>query len=76
MDLFDSGIGGCTQSDGLHPNQEGQDMIRDLIVGELDLDAFSNEKLNEEIEARKQKEMEEAARKAAEKAERAKSERK
>lgn len=76
VDLFDSGIGGCTQSDGLHPNQEGQDMIRNLIVGELDLDAFSNEKLNEEIEARKQKEMEEAARKAAEKAERAKSERK
>lgn len=74
VDLFDSGIGGCTQSDGLHPNQEGQDMIHNLIVGELDLDAFSNEKLNEAIEEQKQKEMEKAAREALEKAKRAKTE--
>lgn len=74
VDLFDSGIGGCTQSDGLHPNQEGQELIRDLIVGELELDAFSTEKLNEAIEEQKQKEMEEAAREAMEKARRAKEE--
>lgn len=76
VDLFDSGISGCTQSDGLHPNQEGQNMIRDLIVGELELDAFSSEKLNEALEAQKQKTAEEAARKAAEEAERAKAEQK
>lgn len=76
VDLFDSGIGECTQSDGLHPNQEGQELIHDLIVGELELDAFSNEKRNEAIEAQKQKEMEEAAKEALEKAERAKAERK
>lgn len=76
VDLFDSGIGRCTQSDGLHPNQEGQEMIHDLIVGELDLDAFSNEKLNEAIDKQKQKEMEEAAKEAAEKAERAKAKQK
>lgn len=74
VDLFDSGIGGCTQSDGLHPNQEGQDMICDLIEGELELDAFSSEKLNEALEAQKQKAAEETARKAAEEAERIKAE--
>ena len=72
VDLFDSGIGSCTQSDGLHPNQEGQELIHDLIVGELELDAFSNEKRSEAIE--EQKEMEEAAKAAMENARRAKAE--
>lgn len=63
-DLFDSGIEEQTQSDGLHPNQTGQDMIRELIEYELDLDAFQSEETNEEI----RKELEEAAARKAEEA--------
>ena len=65
VDLFDSGIEEQTQSDGLHPNQTGQDMIRELIEYELDLDAFQSEETNEEIK----KELEEAAARKAEEAE-------
>ena len=65
VDLFDSGIEEHTQSDGLHPDQDGQDMIRELIEYELDLDAFQSEETNEEIK----KELEEAAARKAEEAE-------
>lgn len=63
VDLFDSGIEEHTQSDGLHPNQTGQDMIRVLVEHELDLDAFQSGEADEE--AKRQLE-EEAARKAEE----------
>lgn len=66
VDLFDSGIEEHTQSDGLHPNQTGQDMIRVLIEHELDLEAFQSEAADEEA-IRK---LEEAAAKKAEEAER------
>lgn len=65
VDLFDSGIEDHTQSDGLHPNQTGQDMIRVLIEHELDLEAFQSESANEEAI----RELEEAAAKKAEEAE-------
>lgn len=66
VDLLGSGIEENTQSDGLHPNQEGQNMIRELMEYELDLDVFYNEEADEEV----QKEMEEAQRKLEEAAER------
>ena len=65
VDLFDSGIEENTQSDGLHPNQTGQDMIRVLIEHELDLDAFQSDEANEEAK----RELEEAAARKAEEAE-------
>lgn len=68
VDLFGSGIEELTQSDGLHPNQEGQDMIRMLMENELDLGGFRKEESDEE-ELRRQKELEEAAKKMAQEAE-------
>ncbi len=68
VDLFDSGIEDLTQSDGLHPNQEGQDMIRMLMENELDLSLFQNPESDEEV-LRMQKELEEAAQKKAREAE-------
>ncbi len=68
VDLFGSGIEALTQSDGLHPNQEGQHMIRMLVENELDLDAFQKEKSDEEA-LKMQKELEEAAEKTARDAE-------
>lgn len=64
VDLFDSGIEELTQSDGLHPNQEGQDMIRMLMENELELGVFRSRESDEEV-LRMQKELEEAARKIA-----------
>lgn len=68
VDLFDSGIEELTQSDGLHPNQDGQDMIRMLVESELDLDVFQKEESDEEA-LKTQKELEEAAEKMAQEAE-------
>ncbi len=68
VDLFDSGIGELTQSDGLHPNQEGQDMIRMLLENELDLQVFQKEEWDEET-LRMQEVLEEAAREMAQEAE-------
>lgn len=68
VDLFDSGIEELTQSDGLHPNQDGQDMIRMLVESELDLEVFQKEKVDEEA-LKMQKELEEAAEKMAREAE-------
>lgn len=68
VDLFDSGIEDLTQSDGLHPNQEGQDMIRMLMENELDLSEFRDQESDEEV-LRMQKELEEAAQKKAQEAE-------
>ncbi|MGF0031540.1 SGNH/GDSL hydrolase family protein [Bariatricus sp. SGI.154] len=36
-DLFASDIGVNTQSDGLHPNQEGQELIKELVEEQLDI---------------------------------------
>lgn len=68
VDLFDSGIEELTQSDGLHPNQDGQDMIRMLTENELDLSEFQSQESDEEV-LRMQKELEEAAQKKAQEAE-------
>ncbi len=65
VDLYDSGIEENTQSDGLHPDQDGQDMIRVLIEHELNLDAFQSDEADEEA----RRELEEAAAKKAEEAE-------
>ena len=40
-DLWNSEIGRHTQSDGLHPDQTGQDLIRDLIEEQIDVEAVS-----------------------------------
>lgn len=64
VDLFDSGIEELTQSDGLHPNQAGQDMIRMLTENELELSVFQSRETDEEV-LRMQKELEEAAEKKA-----------
>lgn len=68
VDLFDSGIEELTQSDGLHPDQEGQDMIRMLMENELDLGRFQKKESDEEV-LRMQRELEEAAKKMAREAE-------
>lgn len=65
VELLGSGIEEQTQSDGLHPNQTGQDMIRELIEYELDLDAFQSEEADEEA----QRELRAAAEKKAREAE-------
>lgn len=65
IDLFDSGIEEHTQSDGLHPDQTGQDMIRVLVEHELDLDAFQSEEANKEAK----RQLEEAAARKAKEAE-------
>ena len=40
-DLWNSEIGRHTQSDGLHPDQTGQDLIKDLIKEQIDVEAVS-----------------------------------
>ncbi len=40
-DLWDSEIGQHTQSDGLHPDQTGQGLIKDLIEEQIDVEAVS-----------------------------------
>ncbi len=37
VDLLNSDIAGHTQADGLHPDQQGQELIRNLIEAELNL---------------------------------------
>ena len=69
VDLFNSGIEELTQSDGLHPNQDGQDMIRMLMENELDLSVFQSKESDEEV-LKMQRELEEAAQKKAQEAER------
>lgn len=66
VDLLGTEIGECTQSDGLHPNQTGQNLIRELTEHELNLDVFQNGESDVEVEARK--ELEEAAAKKAQEA--------
>lgn len=51
-DLYDSGIGDYTQSDGLHPNQMGQGLIKELIENQLDIEKVTGP-INDE-EARKE----------------------
>lgn len=68
VDLFNSGIEELTQSDGLHPNQDGQDMIRMLMENELDLSVFQSKESDEEV-LKMQRELEEAAQKKAQEAE-------
>ncbi|MEF9941212.1 MAG: GDSL-type esterase/lipase family protein [Lachnospiraceae bacterium] len=44
IDLFDSSIAEHTQSDGLHPNQEGQQLIQNLIEEQIDINSFESTK--------------------------------
>ena len=79
VELMDSGIGEKVQSDGLHPNQEGQQLICDLMEETAKSEPFEvireyrveQEKEKQEAleAAKRQKEQEEAERKAQEKAE-------
>lgn len=64
VDLLGTDIGEYTQSDGLHPNQTGQNLIRELTEHELDLDVFQNEESDTEA----QRALEEAAAKKAQEA--------
>lgn len=55
IDLLNSGIAEHTQSDGLHPNQQGQELIRNLIEASLNMQIVqiaesTNEMQNEEAE--------------------------
>lgn len=40
-DLFESEIGDHTQSDGLHPNQEGQELIRELVEAQVNMEEWT-----------------------------------
>ena len=73
VELLDSGIGEKVQSDGLHPNQEGQQLICDLMEETATSEPFEEireyreEQEREALEAAKrQKEQEEAEKKALE----------
>lgn len=82
VELLDSGIGEKVQSDGLHPNQEGQQLICDLMEETATSEPFEaireyrEEQEREKQEAleaaKRQKEQEEAEKKALEKKERRK----
>ena len=55
VDLLNSGIAEHTQSDGLHPDQQGQELIRNLIEASLNMqivqiDESTNEISDEEAE--------------------------
>lgn len=50
VDLFDSEIGEYTQSDGLHPNQRGQELICSLIEEQLDMQRFEDIRMEKEKE--------------------------
>ena len=71
VELMDSGIGQLTQSDGLHPNQNGQELIRDLMEEKLQSEEFAQireqRKLEKERQIEEQKKAEEKAQKAREK---------
>ena len=79
VELMDSGIGEKVQSDGLHPNQEGQQLICSLMEDTAKSEPFEvireykeeQEKEKQEAleAAKRQKEQEEALKKAQEKAE-------
>ena len=76
VELLDSGIGEKVQSDGLHPNQEGQQLICDLMEETATSEPFEEiREYREEQErekqealeaAKRQKEQEEAEKKALE----------
>lgn len=78
VELLDSGIGEKVQSDGLHPNQEGQQLICDLMEETATSEPFEaireyrEEQEREKQEAleaaKRQKEQEEAEKKALEEA--------
>lgn len=69
IDLLNSDIAQHTQSDGLHPDQKGQELIRNLIEAALDMQIIQLEDSSEEIqseEARLAEERIAAEKKAAE----------
>ncbi len=47
-DLYDSGISDYTQSDGLHPNQMGQGLIKELIENQLDIEQVTGPIIDED----------------------------
>ena len=66
VELLDSGIGEKVQSDGLHPNQEGQQLICDLMEETATSEEQEREKQEALEAAKRQKEQEEAEKKALE----------
>lgn len=59
-ELYDSGIGDYTQPDGLHPSQTGQNLIKELIENQLDIEQVTGPIADEEA----QKEAKETAARA------------
>lgn len=61
VDLLNSDIGSHTQPDGLHPDQRGQELIRNLIEASLDMQVFEDmgtakeAELSEEAELARQR---------------------
>lgn len=51
VDLLDSGIAEHTQSDGLHPDQKGQELIRSLIESALDMQIIQTAEVTEQAES-------------------------
>ena len=51
VDLLDSGIAEHTQSDGLHPNQKGQELIRSLIESTLDIQIIQDAEVSAQAES-------------------------
>ncbi len=51
VDLLDSGIAEHTQSDGLHPDQKGQELIRSLIESTLDMQIIQASEVSEQAES-------------------------
>lgn len=60
VELLGSGIEDYIQSDGLHPNRTGQNLIRELMEYQLDFDVFYEESTEKEA----QKALEETVKKA------------
>lgn len=61
VELLESGIGELTQSDGLHPNQSGQNLICTLTEAQMDMSVFEEIRAEKEAAARAEQAAEEAA---------------
>ncbi len=51
VDLLDSGIAEHAQSDGLHPDQKGQELIRSLIESTLDIQIIQDAEVSAQAES-------------------------
>lgn len=64
VELLQSGIGELTQSDGLHPNQNGQNLICTLTEEQMDMSTFEEIRAKKEAAVRAEQAAEEAAARA------------